>query len=69
MANLICAFRYAFDLLQYIRAADDPVKQDVGLSSASVLIRQKAGIGREIGKIFAFFKCLVSKTGSNVGNR
>ncbi|KAM3586057.1 telomere binding protein [Umbelopsis sp. WA50703] len=39
---------YAFDLLQYIRAADDPVKQDVGLSSASVLIRQKAGIGREI---------------------
>ncbi|KAG2182196.1 hypothetical protein INT43_007123 [Umbelopsis isabellina] len=39
---------YAFDLLQYIRATDDPVRQEIGLSSAGGLIRQKAGLGSEI---------------------
>lgn len=41
--------RYAYDLLQYLRTSDDPIKQEVGLSSAEELIRLKEGVGSEIG--------------------
>jgi len=34
--------------LQYLRATDDPIKQEVALSSAEELIRQKEGVGSEI---------------------
>lgn len=44
--------RYVYDLLQYLRVQDDPIKQEVGLSSAEDLIRQKAGVGTEIGKLY-----------------
>lgn len=43
--------RYVYDLLQYLRVPDDPIKQEVGLSSAENLIRQKAGVGTEIGEL------------------
>ncbi|CAO3663233.1 unnamed protein product [Umbelopsis ramanniana] len=39
---------YVYDLLQYLRVQDDPIKQEAGLSSAEDLIRQKAGVGTEI---------------------
>jgi hypothetical protein len=51
----ICLFgfliRYVYDLLQYLRTPDDPIKQEIGLASAEALIRQKEGVGTEIGKL------------------
>ncbi|KAH8550646.1 telomere length regulation protein-domain-containing protein [Umbelopsis sp. PMI_123] len=39
---------YVYDLLQYLRTPDDPIKQEIGLASAEALIRQKEGVGTEI---------------------
>ncbi|KAI8584219.1 hypothetical protein K450DRAFT_218701 [Umbelopsis ramanniana AG] len=54
---------YVYDLLQYLRAQDDPIKQEVGLSSAEDLIRQKENVGTEIGK------CTRTYQDSNVSAR
>ncbi|KAI9014586.1 telomere length regulation protein-domain-containing protein [Phycomyces nitens] len=41
---------YILDLISYLEDHDDPVKLEIGLGAASTIIRQKAGIGSEIGE-------------------
>ncbi|KAL0078138.1 telomere length regulation protein-domain-containing protein [Phycomyces blakesleeanus] len=41
---------YMLDLISYLEDHDDPVKLEIGLGAAKTIIRQKAGIGSEIGE-------------------
>ena len=45
---------YIQDLILYLKDDEDPVKLDIGLSTAEQLIRDKTNVGSELSKSTSF---------------